>query len=118
MLTTYSVTLTWPTQNLFPNKKVHWAKKAEEIKKLRSDSYYLTKHYIKTFKWHGGFIPLNIIFHAPNNRHDLDGCLSALKSGLDGMAEALKVNDKMFRPITIDFGDVVDGGEVVIEFLG
>lgn len=117
MLTNYSLTLTWPTAGLFPNKKSHWAKKADEVLKYRSDCYYLTKHQIKAFKWHGGFIPLNIVFHAPNNRHDLDGCLSALKAGLDGVAEALKVNDKFFRGIAIDFGEVKKGGEVIVQLL-
>lgn len=56
------------------------------------------------------------MFYPPHSGYDLDNCLAALKSGLDGMADGLKVNDRMFRPITIDFGDVVPGGEVVIEF--
>lgn len=116
MLTTYSVTLTWPTPGLFPNKKGHWAVKAEEKLKHRSDSFYLTKHQIKLFTWQGGSLPLKIIFHPPHGKYDLDNCLAACKSLLDGVADALKVNDRMFRPITIDFGEVMPGGEVVVEF--
>lgn len=116
MLTTRRIVLTWPTPGLFPNKKGHWTDKANEKRKHKSDSYYLTKHQIKLFKWQGGRVPLNIIFSPPHQKYDLDNCLAALKAALDGVADALHVNDRMFRPITIDFGDVVDGGEVVIEF--
>lgn len=116
MLTTYSVTLTWPTSGLFPNKNVNRWVKAQEKKAARSGSFYLTKHQIKLYTWQGGRLPLSIVFHPPHSGYDLDNCLAALKSGLDGMADAIKMNDKFFRPITIDFGDVVPGGEVVVEF--
>lgn len=62
-------------------------------------------------------MPISIIFHPPHSNYDLDNCLAALKAALDGVAMALKMNDKMFRPISIDFGDVVPGGEVVMEFI-
>lgn len=56
-----------------------------------------------------------IIFHPPSARgFDLDNALASIKSGLDGIAESWGVNDKMFRPITIDFGDKVDNGHVSI----
>jgi crossover junction endodeoxyribonuclease RusA len=38
----------------------------------------------------------------PDKRHrDADNCLAAAKAGLDGMADALGVNDRHFQPITI-----------------
>lgn len=117
MLTTYSVTLTWPTPGLFPNKTKNRWDKAQEKKKQRSDSFYLTKHQIKLYTWQVGGLPLSIVFHPPHSGYDLDNCLAALKSALDGMADALKVNDRMFRPITIDFGPVIAGGQVIVEFL-
>lgn len=48
-------------------------------------------------------IPVSLIFVMPDKRHrDLDNCHAALKSALDGMADALGVNDRQFRPILID----------------
>lgn len=116
MILTRVLILTWPSPGLFPNKKGHWTDKAEEKRKHKSDCYYLTKNQIKLFKWQGGRIPLKIIFYPPHCKYDLDNCLAAMKAGLDGVADALKMNDRMFRPITIDFGDVKEHGEVMIEF--
>lgn len=52
----------------------------------------------------GSTIPLSIVFVAPDGRHrDLDNCLAAAKAQIDGVADGLKVNDKRFRPILIDY---------------
>lgn len=49
---------------------------------------------------------VRIIFHAPDRRNrDLDNLLSSCKAYLDGIALAYGINDKLFRPITIDFAD-------------
>lgn len=48
-------------------------------------------------------MPLRLTFFAPNKiRRDLDNLLAAMKPSLDGMAQALGVDDSLFRPITID----------------
>lgn len=49
-----------------------------------------------------GKIPLSVVFYTPNRRCDLDNILASFKSGFDGMADGLGVNDKRFRPLTID----------------
>lgn len=56
-----------------------------------------------------GPIELDIEFVPPNRRaHDLDNCLASLKSGLDGVADAWKVNDKRFK-LTIHKADRIGG---------
>lgn len=56
-----------------------------------------------------------IIFFPPSKRgFDLDNALASIKAGIDGISEAWGINDKMFRPITIDFGAVKKNGEVVV----
>lgn len=65
----------------------------------------------------GKNIHLTIIFYPPDNRRrDLDNCHAAIKSGLDGMASALGVDDRVFRPITLDFGEKIEGGKVSVFF--
>ncbi len=45
-----------------------------------------------------GDIHLWIDFYPPDRRHrDDDNMIAAFKSGRDGLADALKVNDKRFR---------------------
>lgn len=56
-----------------------------------------------------------IIFSPPSRRgFDLDNALASIKAGIDGISEAWGINDKFFRPISIDFGDVKKNGEVRI----
>ncbi len=60
-------------------------------------------------------VSLEITFHPPDERRrDLDNCLASIKLGLDGIAEALGIDDRHFHPITIDWGEVVKGGRVDI----
>ena len=106
------LTLPWPDSALNPNNNNRW-KKIAARKKQRADCCMLAGKV----KWHRNNIPLIITFHPPDKRHrDLDNCLGSLKGALDGICDAWDINDKAFRPITIDFGDKVKGGAVVIEF--
>lgn len=62
-----------------------------------------------------GHLPVNLIFHPPDKHsRDLDNCLAAFKSGLDGIADALGINDKRFQ-ILMRFGEPVRGGEVEVQ---
>jgi crossover junction endodeoxyribonuclease RusA len=47
--------------------------------------------------------PVNIIFYSSTKKFaDLDNLLSASKNRIDGIANALGIDDRQFRPITID----------------
>lgn len=51
------------------------------------------------------FVHLSMVFHASSNRSfDLDNALASSKAILDGIAAGLGINDKQFRPITINYG--------------
>ena len=98
------VELDFPPAELFPNraKGIHWGK----LYKLRSDyrdsSTWLAKHQLKNWKHKGGNIKLTITFEMPDKRkRDADNCLAAAKGALDGLADALFVNDQLFQPILI-----------------
>lgn len=62
---------------------------------------------------------LKITFYPPTKANrDIDNCLASIKAGLDGIADGLAINDKFFRPITIDFGETdKNNPRVVIEIL-
>jgi len=65
----------------------------------------------------GGLIDVWIIFYPPSKaRRDLDGMLSSIKAGLDGIADALEVDDCRFR-LRIDLGDVKKGGAIEIKIV-
>ena len=97
----------WPPKELSPNARVHWAVKAAKVKLYRSYYYYLTKQ--SGIKVNDNPIELFITFNPPDKRkRDMDNCLASIKSGLDGLAEALKVNDRNFL-LHLKMSDSFDG---------
>lgn len=107
------IELPFPHKDLSPNSRIHYQERAKLRKQQRSDCYYLALNHkpepAETYHIH-------ITYHLPNNKNrDLDNLLASCKGMLDGLADAWKVNDKQFRPITIDFGEVVKDGKVCIE---
>jgi crossover junction endodeoxyribonuclease RusA len=108
------IILPWPPKELSPNARVHRQAKAKQAKAYRESCFWLTKEAQERLS--GGRVHLTITFVPPDRRaRDLDNMLASIKSGLDGMADALGVNDKIFRPVTLDVADEI-GGMVRIEF--
>jgi crossover junction endodeoxyribonuclease RusA len=98
------VELDFPPAELFPNraKGVHWGR----LHKLRADyrvnSAWLAKHQLKGWKHAGKELMLTLTFEMPDKRkRDADNCLAAAKGALDGLADAMNVNDQLFQPILI-----------------
>jgi len=100
--------LPWPPKELSPNATLHWAKKAKYKKLYRQTCWALTlesKVKVST----DGRIPMTVTFYPPDKRHrDADNMVASIKAGLDGVADALKVNDKQFWPMFV-FSDEVKG---------
>lgn len=105
-----AVTLPWPSAKLNPNrsKGFHWAVTSALRKSARLEAWALAR--AATSKQQGwvpgilgnGAVSLTITFMQPDRRaRDRDNLLAALKPSLDGLADALGVNDSQFEPITI-----------------
>lgn len=91
-----TVTLGWPPRECSPNWRGHWSKKAKAAKAYRLDCFYLAKEAKLAIDFEGP-IHLWISFNKPSRRAmDEDNMIASMKSGLDGLAEALKVNDSRF----------------------
>lgn len=89
--------LPWPPSKLSPNSHKHWRVKAPIAKKYRADCYLLTKAAKLRVDW-DGIVHVWIEFIPPSRHHrDDDNLVAAFKSGRDGMADALGINDKRFR---------------------
>jgi crossover junction endodeoxyribonuclease RusA len=98
------IILDFPPADLFPNrsKGKHWAVMHKSKATYRESSYWATKQQAGGWKHAGGDLHLTLTFHMPDKRHrDADNCLAAAKAGLDGMADALGVNDSQFQPVVI-----------------
>ena len=112
-MTTLQLTLPWPPADLSPNARQHWSKLARAKKAYRTACAWTAKEQgakrIEAERLH-----LSITFVPPNRRaHDLDNCLARMKSGLDGLADVLGVDDKRWS-LTISKSDEV-GGLVRVE---
>lgn len=92
------VTLPFPPSALSPNARLHWSKRSKAAKAYRHACYVLALEAdLRAVPWEGD-IHVWIDFYPPDRRHrDDDNMVAAFKSGRDGLADALKVNDKRFR---------------------
>lgn len=110
------IILPYPPSELNPNKRLHWAQKSK-IKNAEKDmACALTLAHKGQIK---GDISLSLVFHAATNRsYDLDNALASCKAAIDGLAIGLDINDKQFRPITIDRGKPDKDNPRVEVFIG
>lgn len=101
----FSVTLPFPDRRLNPNnsKGKHWASTAALRKAARVGAAYLTRAACDGQQFEPGQeLELVITFIQPDRRaRDRDNLLAACKPMLDGVADALGVNDSQFEPMTI-----------------
>ena len=89
--------LPWPPKVLSPNARVHWAKRSAAAKAYRHECGWTTKAAGLLNLAPSGQILLDIEFIEPDrHRRDLDNMLASIKSGIDGIADALGVNDRRF----------------------
>ena len=114
------VVLGWPPSDLSPNARLHWAKLARAKKHYRSACYSVSKEQLKKFKTDN--IPerlvLEMTFIPPDKRnYDRDNLVARMKSGIDGLADALKINDKRFNTVISTMDQDYLGGFVRIRIL-
>ena len=102
------IVLPWPPVELSPNWRGHWAAKSRAAKSYRAACYWIAKRDGKRLE-HDGRVHVLIEFVPPDRRsRDRDNMLASIKSGLDGVAEALGVNDSRFD-LTIRVADQIGG---------
>ena len=107
-----TVRLPWPPKELSPNARVHWAKKAKAAKQYRELAWAQTLLTDAPCNWIGCY-NVHLTFHPPDRRRrDLDNMLASIKPGIDGMADAIQVDDQHFS-LTLQRGEPTKGGEVV-----
>ena len=109
----FTVSISWPPRCLLPNAKAHWAVRAKAASKCRIDACYAAMAAgARALKWQGADVAIE--FCPPDRRRrDVDGMLSALKSSLDGIADATGVDDGLWT-ISMTRGEPVKNGEVVV----
>jgi crossover junction endodeoxyribonuclease RusA len=90
----HELELPWPPAALSPNARGHWSKLAKAKKAYRAECGWAAiaqgVRAIKASKLH-----LTLVFHPPNRHEgDLDNYLARAKSGIDGLADVVQVDDR------------------------
>jgi len=117
--------LPWPDPKLSPNARLHWAQRSKAVKRARGQAHALTLDNISHLadSWEPfkqakpeDQINIQITFEPPcRRRYDIDNLVARMKSTLDGIADALAVDDYIFRlerPIMAD--PYKPGGRVML----
>lgn len=101
--------LPWPGTALSPNSRVHWAKLAKAKKLYRHMCWALTLDQ-EARVTSDGPLRLELTFYRPTRRSmDRDNLLARMKSGLDGVCDALKIDDKRFATVVVRVADETGG---------
>jgi len=109
------ITLPWPPKELSPNSRTHRLAKAKAAKAYRLACWAIARQSL--IRLPQGRHALKLTFFPPTRQpRDLDNCLASIKSGLDGVADAWGINDRDFRPITIDLADAI-GGLILVDLV-
>jgi crossover junction endodeoxyribonuclease RusA len=104
--------LPWPSKDLSPNARLHWAKRAKAVRQARSEAEIIAKGHCKPLE---GRILFVLEFFPPDRRrYDDDGLLARMKSARDGIADALGVDDRRFVTKFSVSDTVVKGGRVSV----
>lgn len=114
------IVLPWPSRDLHPNSRVHWSRRARAAKAARMFAAVATGMAGgSNVQLPDGRIHCWIDAYPPDRRRrDTDGVLSSLKSALDGIADALAVDDHRFVPHPYLHDEPRKGGEVRIRITG
>lgn len=107
-----TVTLPWPPSECSPNARCHWSIRAKAAKQYRETCFYLAKE-VKLKAPAEGKIHLWLNFYRPTRvRIDDDNLIARAKSGRDGLADALQIDDTRFVTHAMLCDEIVKGGEV------
>lgn len=115
------LTLPWPPAQLSPNARQHWARLAKFKKRYRAAcamevAVQTTLRTRKALQNLPDKLDLELQFARPNRRsYDRDNLLARMKAGLDGLCDALHIDDSRFASVRVSVTDgVVAGGCVSV----
>ena len=112
------VIVPWPHRYLSPNSRVVWAAKYQVSSKARLLSKLLTLEIFGCGNKANpvdGVIKVRLVAHAYDRRkRDEDNLIASMKPYLDGVADAIQVNDACFHFKELEFGQTKRPPEIEI----
>lgn len=95
------IILPFPPAEFSGHNTGQWFGKSRTIATYRAEAFHITRSWLRTagFVVHAsGDILISFRFVPPDNRGDRTNFAGRLKPQIDGIAEALGINDKRFLP--------------------
>lgn len=115
MTETLTISLPWPSKSLSPNARVHWRRVAEIKKLAKRDAFYATRS-VRKDPIEAEAMTARITFSPPDRRaRDADNMVSSLKAALDGIAQAIGIDDSKWNLQLAPISDPVKLGRVTIQ---
>ena len=88
-----TVTLGWPSRALSPNARSHWATLARAKKAARKEGYFAVNCGAPILIG-AAHIRIQVTFIPPDaRRRDLDNLIASIKPHLDGISDAIGIDD-------------------------
>ena len=100
------VVLPWPPPDLSPNARLHWSKAAKVKRRYRKTCWGETalalsrarKANVRMWCAPDQRLRVELQFFPPNRRsRDIDNLVASMKAGIDGIADALGIDDSNFE---------------------
>ena len=113
------IELSWPAKQLGSNSSVHHMVRHRFRKAARNEAGWATKEALQRNRdWApaGEQINVHLICQAPTGtvQPDNDGMVYRVKGALDGIADALGINDRLFQAPTVEWADRCERGKLVV----
>lgn len=111
--------LPFPPASLAGHNNGHWRNRDREVASYRAEAFHLTRTAQRAARYQvpaTGDIAIAFHFVPPNDRGDRVNYPIRIKAQIDGIAEALGVNDKRFLP-SYTFGKPEKQGRVEVSFI-
>ena len=106
----YEVKLPWYSQELSPNSRKHWAVVSRAKRQHKELANIYTRNANVNIDKDTSRVLLDITFCPPSKRRmDLDNCLAGCKAYIDGIAEAIHVDDSKFHINMRMSNEIYDG---------
>ena len=110
------IDLPWPPKELSPNARVHRMARARVARTYRQDCGWATVEALggihRCPRVTGKALELLAEFRMPDKRwRDADNLLAMIKPGIDGVCDAIGINDMAFRRVIVE--RVADGRGIV-----
>lgn len=111
---TAEIFLPWPDKRLSPNARYHWAQVARAKKAAKRTAHYLVLE-AGIGKINATAINVKLSFYPPSKRHyDADNLIAAHKAALDGISDAIGIDDRKFIISATPHGPVEKNGMVKV----